>query len=796
MCFIDKSFLLSFALVLLLNPSGLQAQSAKDYYKIAVNYSKEGNHREAIKRFDKAINLESDSERAYVGRAQAYEVLDEFGQAADDWFRAGELSGKDAGYYVNAGENYFKVDSLPACKVALNRAVEIDSKSMEAWQLKTRLHLALYEFVEAHRSASEAMGQKRSLINTYWMAVVSDSLGVYDEAAKYFEEILEGNHLYEDAHVGLVSVKLRNYQRLSSSYKKTEELNSAFEKCNVALEIFPDNNSLYILRSRIHFYKNDFSEAINDISKAIARIPGNEELHLQRGRYYHEFGQYHNAINDYNEVVRLNPNNPLPHYRKGLALESTFENNQALAEFEEALRLSEELDTGNEELYREGRNRILALNRESIVPIIAMHHPEVGSNGLIKIRNDLDTLEINGVINDQSRIKYIRVNGANARFNQNDVNPEFNIKLAVEGLEKIQISTSDWYDNTGAMAFDIIRTETDPPTIAVTKPYASDNGEIQIEAGLQKIAIEGRVKDESLIQSILIDGVSASYAVDELNPAFNAFIDITNKDIFTVSATDEYGNNAKAEFKIIRQDRTIASDNPMGTTWAVFVENTDYQNFASLEGPAKDVAAMKKAFANYEIHKIIHKKNLSKEQLERFFSIELRNMVRENNVNSILVWYAGHGKFISESGYWIPVDAQRDDEFTYFKVNNLKASLESYSDALTHTLVVSDACESGPSFYEAMRGDDHEKHCDNWDYTAFKSSQVLSSAGYELAVQQSVLTDTFVKALLGNDNSCIPIDEVYQKINSEVRKNNQVARFGKIPGLGDENGTFFFIRKQ
>jgi hypothetical protein len=116
--------------------------------------------------------------------------------------------------------------------------------------------------------------------------------------------------------------------------------------------------------------------------------------------------------------------------------------------------------------------------------------------------------------------------------------------------------------------------------------------------------------------------------------------------------------------------------------------------------------------------------------MERFFSIELRDLVRSNRVNSILIWYAGHGKYIHETGYWIPVDAKRDDEFTYFNINALKASLQSYSNYVTHTLVITDACESGPSFYQAMRSTPKERNCNDWQATKFKSSQVFASAGY------------------------------------------------------------------
>jgi hypothetical protein len=187
---------------------------------------------------------------------------------------------------------------------------------------------------------------------------------------------------------------------------------------------------------------------------------------------------------------------------------------------------------------------------------------------------------------------------------------------------------------------------------------------------------------------------------------------------------------------------------------------------------------------------------MTKVDLQKFFSIELRDMIRSNRVKSILIWYAGHGKFVNERGYWIPVDASRDDEFTYYNTNALKASMQSYPDYLDHTLVITDACESGPSFYQAMRSGLQERSCDDWESTLFKSSQVFSSAGYELAVDNSQFTKTFANVLVNNPGSCLPIEKIVDKVTAAVvNGNRQEPQFGKISGLEDEDGTFFFMPK-
>ena len=235
----------------------------------------------------------------------------------------------------------------------------------------------------------------------------------------------------------------------------------------------------------------------------------------------------------------------------------------------------------------------------------------------------------------------------------------------------------------------------------------------------------------------------------------------------------------------------------MGTTLVVFIENSDYQNFASLQGPPKDANMISTVLEdNYQVMPVRRLKNQTKQQMEKFFSIDLRDEVRAKKIKSLVIWFAGHGKFINDVGYWIPVDARRDEEFTYYSMNALKASMETYMNYLTHVLVITDACESGPSFYQAMRSDIKARNCADWKATQFKSSQVFSSAGYELAVDDSQFTRTFVNALRGNPNTCISIDEIVSQVNKAVTQNNkQKPKFGKITGLRDEDGTFFFIKK-
>lgn len=232
----------------------------------------------------------------------------------------------------------------------------------------------------------------------------------------------------------------------------------------------------------------------------------------------------------------------------------------------------------------------------------------------------------------------------------------------------------------------------------------------------------------------------------------------------------------------------------MGTTWVVFIENSNYSTFPSITGPGEDVKVMREALSAYQIDKVVHQKNLGRKELEAFFNGTLPGMVKDNGVSSLLVWYAGHGKYINSKAYWIPTDAVRDNETTYFEITALKKALQTMP-GIDHSLVVSDACESGPSFYQAMRSTPPHRDCNAGTGTV-RSAQVFTSSGYDLAVDNSQFTSAFAGSLSANSDPCIPIEKVVAKVTMDVVMNNgQRPKFGTIADASDKGGTFFFIKK-
>ena len=783
-----KRFTIIFSVIILVFSAGsLIAQSPKKFYKTGLAFAKSGNYGDAIDSYTKALAIDPNYIKAYESRAQAYEKQENYAQAVADYNRASSLDTENPKYYYHAADVYYKLEQYDSCLSKADKAISLSKKYLDAYKIKTLALIATDKIGEAEKVGLKAFDLREDYDTYYNLALIYYKERRYEDAEKYFKEA----HKKDAKQVSPLLM-------LAKVYYDQERYNEAINTVYQVFSIDPKNKEAFYLRALAYEKLLNFQEAINDLSQIIVYHPDDDSLdniYMKRGDVYFEFNQHMNAINDYTKVIINEPDRPDAYLHRAQAYEAIRSNEEAIKDYEKLKSMN--LDGEKyKALLMAATVRLYELKREEDDPVLVITKPKIRKDGELEVIKGSSEITIEGVVKDASAIKYMRVNGKEAKLTPRSGKYDFVVTVPVKGVTDFNFEVSDEYDNITKRHYIKRITETDPPQITLITPVASDDGQIYLDSDDPTIYIEGTAIDASKIQNIMIDSVNASFAPNALNPSFSATISIENKSKIWIEATDIYGNKKRYEYLINREGVDLAKDNPMGKTWVIFIENSNYESFASLDGPTKDVSMMKSALSKYKIHNIIHKRDMTKAEMERFFSIELRDLVRKNHVNSIIVWYAGHGKFINNTGYWIPVDAKRDDEFTYFNINQLKASMQSYSDVVTHTLVVTDACESGPTFYQAMRSGLKIRDCGDWKATKFKSSQVFSSAGYELASDNSQFTKTFANTLIHNPNSCIPIESIVKKVTTAVeQKNQQKPQFGKIDGLADENGTFFFIKK-
>ena len=775
----------------------ITGQTARKYIKAGEEFTRNGMLEDAIDQYSKAIDEDPSSADGYVRRARVYEMTGNFGLACDDYRRANSFLPDDTGILHNLGRMCNLLGSAASATTEernrfyaeavtyLQKAIRAEFRNGKLYTEKVISLIGMEMWDQALAASDTALQLRDDAVNYYHQGIIYQKKGDDNTARRQLEKAVTKDKSYATARLELARVLVRQ-----------GDVNSALGQCNMVIQQDSKNVEAYLTRAIAYEAKLDYPAAINDVSTAILLEPAGQEHYVTRGTLYQKFNQHLAAVSDFTKALTIDQFRPDVYLLRARSYEEIHDFEKAADDYTRVVAMN---DNGSsaKKLLSEANDRLFAINRENNSPEILLETPAINPKGEIELGLDKTTVMVTGKVNDRSLLAEFSINSIPVRYEGKGSIP-FAAEVEIPSDETLRIIARDVYDNEKVLTYRIRRTEVDPPEIQILAPYLLGQDVLVIDSIAGTIDIEGRVKDQNLIRSVKIENMSAQFSQENLNPSFIAKgIDVRNSDKVTILVEDVYGNRTIRDYALNRNGTTISASNPMGNTLVVFIENSDYHNFAALQGPPKDASLISGVLEDdYQVLPVKRLRNQTKQQMEKFFSIDLRDEVRAKQIKSLVIWFAGHGKFINDIGYWIPVDARRDEEFTYYSLNTLRASMETYMNYLTHVLVITDACESGPSFYQAMRSELKPRNCADWRATQFKSSQIFSSAGYELAVDDSQFTRTFANALKGNPNTCISIEEIVLHVNRAVTQNNQQKpRFGKITGLKDEDGTFFFVKK-
>ncbi len=772
-------FYISFLFIVLVQAN---AQNAKQHLKAADVLVDNGLYKNAVDEYSKAIESDPKYGEAYAGRAKALLELKDSIHAAKDYQLAAVFGEAPSENFVRAAKIFYQLKSYNKALLAINKAIEVKSKNYEAYLLQSEIFLKKNVYDLAYEASSNALDAKTSAMGFYLRGQAAMGLNNISQAEIDFEKAIIRDELFYEAFLKMAEMQM--------TIGKT---NRALENCNYVILHDKNNVQAHVLRSKIYSEQKDYPKAIADISKAIVNNHSSLNFYGLRAAYYMKNGQSAEAVKDYSHILNSDILNIEALKNRALAYEKLGDKKKTISDYSLLSTLMDEDEVGKE-VITSIEEKLYELRKEGNAPKISIASPVVNESMEVMVPGNIKKIQVRGKIQDENKIKLIRINSDTISL---DYTPgkeqEFTAMINPHGMDLLTISAIDDYDNIATLSYAVRTIENNKPQIAISTPYVSDDQLIKLNPDEKILYLEGEIKDESKIQEIKIDNVNASYVPDAKNPKFTATIDLTNKTRIEVKAIDVHGNVTSKLFPLVFKGQTQSAQSPVGKTWAIFIANSNYKEFNSLSSPKDDVAKLRKALTHYRIDKIIYKEEMTKREMERFFSIDLRDLIRANEVKSLFIWYAGHGENINGDGYWIPVDAIKNEEFSYYNINALKASIYSYR-TLDHLLVVSDACATGSSFNEITRGNLEPKSCSDVDLIKKKSAQILNSSGQGSAADDSQFANAFANSLLNNENDCISIDKIAYRIGLIFEENSpQKPQFGRIRGVPDEEGTFFFI---
>jgi tetratricopeptide (TPR) repeat protein len=350
----------------------------------------------------------------------------------------------------------------------------------------------------------------------------------------------------------------------------------------------------------------------------------------------------------------------------------------------------------------------------------------------------------------------------------------------------------------GSQVAVVLETDKTAPEIKITEPAV--NRGLEIVASGNDILIKGFAIDPSGLKSVSINGLSV-YA----QPSGDFWGNIPLKaglNKITVIAIDGAGNKAETTFELVQKTNSVASKIVPATTkegknYCLLIGAQNYEdiNIPSLENPIQDAVRLKlilKKDYDFEEGTIFNLFNPSANDVKRQL-LELTTVIQPED--NLLIFYAGHGIWVEKEkkGYWLLVDAKRDDSTTWLQnkdVLNLIAKLPS-----RHTLLITDACFSGGVFKTRSIGKNTPAALKTIDE---KISRVAITSGNDTEVpDESVFMKYLVKALTDNKEKYLTAQKMFinQIMEAVMTETKTEPRYGTLELAGHIGGDYIFAKK-
>lgn len=87
----------------------------------------------------------------------------------------------------------------------------------------------------------------------------------------------------------------------------SKDYQTALNKCNAALEKYPDDSDLYYWRASIYSSTGKHEQALVDYNKVVNLVPKDSNALVMRGICKSELGDSEGAIADFNHALEINP---------------------------------------------------------------------------------------------------------------------------------------------------------------------------------------------------------------------------------------------------------------------------------------------------------------------------------------------------------------------------------------------------------------------------------------------------------------------------------------------------------
>lgn len=241
----------------------------------------------------------------------------------------------------------------------------------------------------------------------------------------------------------------------------------------------------------------------------------------------------------------------------------------------------------------------------------------------------------------------------------------------------------------------------------------------------------------------------------------------------------------------------------LGRFYALVIGNNAYRVFPQLktaEHDAQEVEAVLRKRYGFETKLLL---NANRQQIISALNEYRRKLDSSAN---LLIYYAGHGYNDTEveRAYWLPVDAQKEDNANWISADDITLNIKAIP--AKHVLVIADSCYSGTieRGIAMSLGEPAARIKYLLKMSSGKSRTLMASGGNEPVAdsggegEHSVFAGALLRGLNKMDKDIFTAEELYYSFIREVvtGRSNQTPEYNPLRNSGHESGDFVFLRNK
>jgi tetratricopeptide (TPR) repeat protein len=317
----------------------------------------------ALKDYSDALELENEGMQDNLVMASAYngrgEITLKYGaigagatmavtNALADFTKAIENDRSSATYLVNYSKALVQLGGAQQALASLRRALRIDENNAEAYRTRGLAHAALQRFEEANQDIAKATElEPDNHENHYTMGMIFMQAKMHLQAVEAFTR---AKQTYKDPDPEYPVPYVEPYLAASLAYielgKEAPNLaarqaaySKAIEETQKALDEQPMLPLAYLNRGVALRLLELYQDALTSFTQAINMVPGFGEAYYRRGIVWYHMGDRELARKDFREAIAINYDDVRPYLWTGITYADEEKYHDAIIQYGEAINL-------------------------------------------------------------------------------------------------------------------------------------------------------------------------------------------------------------------------------------------------------------------------------------------------------------------------------------------------------------------------------------------------------------------------------------------------------------------------